>query len=1329
MKHHQRNKTCGLGQGMFFIAILFSFLFGACAEPLSLADFIKENTSTAKVVNYDIHLNSRKIANTNRTGFKETYDLSGRRTLVFFIAPGLDTIGNKLPKNIELELSIYNPQGYNLLLEPDYRVYNLEDDKYPVYPYNGVNEAKDDKNPRRSVEAIQTSASTALLKISHAVIGERYDIKLNISMADGSRVFDAYTNIPSIVFNTPLRGPRTLELHAKKDPNLGWYPYAHWRIEQLEKDHPGISRITLLFQEERASADWILARFIYEKIGDGDDNKVWKFLSADSNIGTIARELDILNRGSNENFDQFEVRFPMEMDTEYIQDIITALGSGGGRLVNTISALLSPYKSYNFVVTVQDQSGLTAQAGFDDGMTADETTILKSLRVRDNRTGRQINEGFYFPGFVNYSMEVPFDTESILIEYEKSSDYPEQEISKGGSIISGPMLFPITAGSALECTFTVRYENDEVDYQLNITRLRPDRDSKLADIKVDAPSITPIIRPAFNSQISGTYMVNVQSSDDKVQLNALLPEMDENDPAYAFFYHPVTNPRPKVPSIVSLFNGSQELFTENPKNYTLDPAGTFKMVDGKWTLSLKPGPNPFTIKVQPEAGPVTTYSVTIDRAPATNDTSADLKDLKITAPSNPDIAVPLAPNFDGRIASYEVNVSNAYSSVVIAAEVLDNTATVTSIIDFRESNTLPITKTGATYSANLTGLEQGGSYPVTIRVASPKNSRDYNVLVNRMLPDVGGITLVEWDGSVALSWAPVSSGSGVSGTSTYEVYYHTDHISNPDNIIGTAKKWSPVAGSTSTTVTGLVNNMTYHFWLRAMRGTVPGEWNSQLITAVPKSGNDALVGIAVSGGTPIAPLNFAPETLNYTNSPIIVPFAGTESITITGTRGESHQSLAYNPSDGTIALNPGESKDVQITVTSHDGRNTKQYTFRVHRMLPGPQWSPSYPLEAPGAVALQWERPPAPSNGTISYDVYYHTVSTAPPSPPNNTPGAGTYLSTSATSLPAITGLNNGQQYYFWVRGVIGGIPGEWSAVGTAMPKSNIASLSGIAVNGTSILINNVNDYSVTVDSDVSSVTVIIDKGDKDQWINYNLLGGGSGAKTTPSPSLTQDEYIITLNAGTSSLLNIALFSQNNGNSHNYTVMVNRRPVAPGLTVVAKNPSVNLSWGSSAGATAYELYYSRTDAPVSLTVGQTGAPAGTTAFSPYISGTGASIPNLNSQQRYYFYLRAKATGNLVGGTIYSEWETISVIPYSDLAVLKEMSPASGTISPPLNTASDDKYYLTGVSSDVTWPGDITITADHGGTWTSELTSNPEQLSITVTSLDGSATKTYTIYPQ
>lgn len=1061
-------------------------------------------------------------------------------------------------------------------------------------------------------------------------------------MSDGSRVFETFTIIPSIVFNTLLNGPRNLSLYAFNTPektgiaNGEYYPFARWDVPQLEEAHPGINKITLVFQEQRDNADWITARFVYEAVDEFGVQK-WVLNHTNSDKGDVVSELYVFPLGPVDTFRRFEVRFPMTIVSDYVADFGAGISiNSDGRLLSkgknpeTEKEIDSAFSAYNFIITLEDQYGLIAQSGFDDGPLANETTILDSVIVKDLSGGAVINEGFYIPGFVNYTMDIPYDISSVLIEYVKNPDYPDQLVE----FASGSNLFDIPQGNTRNINFTVAYGNDDpTGYVLTITRLSPVRDSRLESIYAEIPAGRYDTLPAFIPDNSGnTYAIYLPSQINSITLNALLPQMRPGDPGYGTPMYPEGTLIPSIVGIDGYQNGNP------PRD------GSYKRVHGRWTLPLDFGSNLFHIVVTPEAGLATTYTVTAIRAHQSSNDTADLAGLAITGNSSG--SVPLMPSvFDGRKQeSYTANVPHADTGVTISATVYNTRARVTNVRTPGIADGLEVVKNGNTFQANLTGLEAGGSYPVTITVVGPDGAsrRDYHVLVNRMLPVPVPLSTKEQDRAIVVSWNPVALAAGLPGTVGYELYFHTAAISSPAQITAAAVKWpgtpSVEDGARTARITGLENAQRYYFWLRAMNGTIPGEWRSIGADTViqPRSSNPNLASAALTGGNITSPV-FAPSVTVYT---VIIPcFPG--SLTITGSKGEPNQTLT--PVSGSITLAPdaGDSETGIIGVQAHDPLvSRKDYQFTVHRRLPPPEWGAH--SETNNQVTLNWN----PVAGASLYDLRYHTAAISGPAlieqeaVPLDAPVTGTSC--------VISGLDNARTYYFWVRARITGVPvvesvpGEWSQVKTAMPKSNDTTLSNISVAGGPPLIPlnfnpAVKNYSIIIPSVPGSFNVTGSKAEPNQQIGFAVSGG----MVPPLPGgSTLITFTVTAHDGTNS-------------SPPYTVRVDRmlggpQWAAPPVEGVGK---VTLSWNTVASGgplPVYETYYN---------TGNTPPPAppavidsGDTKWMRGISGTAVEVDGLTNGTRYYFWVRA------VAGTVPGEWSAVeSAMPKNNNARLALLS--------------------------------------------------------------------------
>ncbi|MCL1836473.1 MAG: cadherin-like beta sandwich domain-containing protein [Treponema sp.] len=1299
MKHLTSRKSAWAG------IISIALLYVACSDTFTIADFIKENTSTAAVINSEIHPNSRMIKDSEgfeRLGFKESYNaVLNKVNHVFYIEPGFPA-DYETPRTIELDIGMVNPQGYTLNLVPDFRVY--DPDGRQVFPNNESVRWENDPNIRRSVTVVQTSETTALLEIFHGIIGELYDIQLDVSMGDGSRIFESFTDIPPIVFNTMLTGPRNLGLYAKPEsdnPDI-WYPYAQWDITQLDYDqldyaHPGINKITLLFQEEIENAEPVSANFTYERFEESGE-KVWRLTSA-SGFGDLVSTLRIMEPDPRDfSFTRFEVRFPMPIIDDFVKDIKADINELEPQFINPVTfelqsrgkdndtkkeLVISAYSAYNYTVKIYDQYGLDATAGFNSGPLANETTILKDLVVRDLLTKAVINEGFYVPGFVNYSMDIPYDIGTVEVLFELSDDFPGQVV-----VFSDTKRdFDVPQGGKRHINFTVSYGNDDpTPYVLTVTRLSPARDSTVANIYAATSAGIFNTMPAFERRNTGqAYTIYVPSTVNEIILYAELPEMDPEDEGYNSTLWPQGT---KIPSIVSLDVNSQIRETENDR-----VNGSFKRVDGKWTLPLSPATssNMFTIIVQPEAGPSSNYTVMVVRAPQTSDPFADLSGIRVTANNN---AVALSPDFSGRdTESYTANVSNYFGpNVTVTAAVRDSRARVTNIRTPGIADSLPILVSGNEYSANLSGLLAGGSYPVTITVVAPDgvSRRDYHVLVNRMLPASNGlgISWVEKHREIELRWDPVSLGAGVPGSVSYELYYHTEDIGNLDNITSTAAKWQgspvPQAGKVFTAVQGLVNARRYYFWLRAMNGNVPGEWLPIGTDTViqPRSNNAYLSSLSVSDADIFSPA-FA---WNQGAFAAVVPSnVGTVTVSAAGMEagtdatGEVYPIITYSAADtpagtgnasGPINLPGG--RDVIVRVQAHDTAvAARNYSLTIHNRLPAPSWA-AIPLqkgkETNNQVTLNWN----PVSGAGYYEVYYHTELI------NNPAGVileaqrftGTFTGTSC-----IISLENAVQHYFWVRAVQTGIPllteirGELSDALPGMAKSDIAVLSNITISG-GIPIEpfafspaQFSYTDVIVPSSVNRITIAGIRGEPNQTLRYP-----DGGYMEPGP-------------GGSGTIKISVESHDELNTNEYSVTVNQMLPGPEWSAAPLEApgqaTLNWGWGEfvppSGPAIRYEVYYQRRNTPPAspppriITINDSNNIRG---YVNNISGNTLPVSGLDNGQYYYFWVRAVING------VYGEWSDVaSAVPKNNVADFITIGVSGYSLSPSFGASPTDSYWV------------------------------------------------------
>ncbi|AEF80377.1 cadherin-like beta sandwich domain-containing protein [Leadbettera azotonutricia] len=1342
-------KSPGLVAPVFiygFLLIAFATAFLASCNNMAITDFVEQNTNVARAVMWDIRDSSKTMpdgAGSKRTAFKRTWNEKEQEdTLVFYIDPTL--VGdNKIPipnllkpADIELDVALLNPQGYDLVIVPEFTVDN---------PLNTI-------NGQRSVTAEQTGKQTALVKINHALIGERYRIKLHITMADGSRVFETFTSLPPIVFNTVLSSPLNLEIYAFNN-NSGsiWYPYAQWEISQLSNAHPGISKLTLVFQEQQDNADWITAEYTYER-DEASGNTKWVLTKIEGGTAGDMVSTLIDNSQPLESFLRLRGAFPMPIANAYLPDLAPPASGGWreetGKLLSkgkdiNGKEISSAFSTYNFIVTLVDEYGLSAQASFDDGPLANETTILESLRLFDytNNTDVELSAFKYTKGFVNYSLEVPYDVRTIRLSYEKNIDYPEQVVFYKSAIPGPP--FDLDYGVTTNIVFEVSFGTDAPSiYNIAVSRLSPSRDSYLDSLYLIDEPLGPRYdtMPSFKFDDSDTtYMIYVPSTVEYINLKALLPNIPEGEEGY-------TAANPKVPSRLSV-----QFLKNDLVNF---PEGE-KKTDGDWEhIPIGYNENIFHINVRPEMGLVNTYNLMVVRAPSSNDTSADLTNLTVSG-------IILSPTFgaEPKRESYTADVPYGTNSVTVAAAVQTETpgAAVVNVnvkkIGIPDS--LPITVSGALkniYSAVL-NLTAGESYPVTITVANGLARKDYHVLVNAMPSTPVISSAAPGVGQVRLNWTESTAASN------YEVYY-----SSTANFAQAARVGGDLpASARAYTVTGLANHQTWYFWVRSKKGSILGA-PSTVVNAMPRSDNKVLTNITVAdadgNGYPLDK-TFASGIVDYS---LIVPWSA-GAITITGAKGESNQALEFSGGTGGVqtgsrynfTLEPGATAPVTVTVKADyvniPGADAASYTTTYRVTVTRRPGTPAgfSALPEDGEAFLQWNSAP----GASSYAVYYRKgvagnpvqlILTGTEPHDETSPHIETVSEAAGEVTCTVKGLTNAttsdsSAYYFWVQAVKEDLAGAMSEAVSAVPRSKSVMLAGITPDGESLspaFEAALQAYTVTIlDPLKPSVDLNVAQlpGQESRQLISAVISGGTLS------ILSSNKYTVSLNPGSSAAVIFTVRSNEGSDVMEYKVTVNRKPATvTEFSAVKGNRRAVLTWNVSAGASGYDVFSGTADTAGSV-LPVTGTGPRIESLTTSGSAVTCIVSGLTNTATYYFRVRAKAetfAGTIRGNMGLSSGE---IKPLSNVYELTNLVPSAGSLSPAFNPDTLD--YTVVVPSGT---ASVTIAAFRDAAEAASVTPSASQtitlvsgdapgnnssgkVSFMVTAQDGSNNRTYTVSVQ
>ena len=379
-----------------------------------------------------------------------------------------------------------------------------------------------------------------------------------------------------------------------------------------------------------------------------------------------------------------------------------------------------------------------------------------------------------------------------------------------------------------------------------------------------------------------------------------------------------------------------------------------------------------------------------------------------------------------------------------------------------------------------------------------------------------------------------------------------------------------------------------------------------------------LINVTANGaktGDALAVYSFNSTTNQWT-------FAGTEVVDANGNVAPTinHLSL-WGVFKSTAALPPA--RPAGLTVTGGDGQVTATWT--------------------------------APATGATAYNIYYSTLTGV-------TKTNGTKL-TNAVSPQVITGLTNGTVYYFVVTALNATGESTESSEKSATPSATLqppGSPTGVVLTSTA--------------ADAVTVTWNVVSGAASYNVYYSQstpLTIGAGTNGTKVPSTTSPLSLTGLTSGATyyflvTAVNAAGESGAQTNPKSITLSAAPQPPASptGVSAVAGDSQVTVSWTASTGATSYNIYYA-TAAGVTKISGT----KFTNAASPQV------IATLANGTPYYFVVTAvNANGESVTSSERSATPAAAPqLPGSPNGVVVT-SPAAGQANISWNAATGATSY-------------------------------------------------------
>ena len=477
----------------------------------------------------------------------------------------------------------------------------------------------------------------------------------------------------------------------------------------------------------------------------------------------------------------------------------------------------------------------------------------------------------------------------------------------------------------------------------------------------------------------------------------------------------------------------------------------------------------------------------------------------------------------------------------------------------------------------ITGLENGTTYFVWIKSKNIIGTSGFSPEASAAPSAFAALPVTPAAPSVTAGSRQLSINWPESeGALAYEVWSSTTN-----NPASAEKHGADVSGGTSVTLTtGLENDTTYFFWIRAKNN------------------------IGISGFSPYTsgtPSEFVVPPVTPQTAPAVT--AGIEQLTVSWQAVEG--AVVYEIWVGTTvdlqaAIKHGNDVSGLSTVITDLNNGTTYYVWiRAKNDIGESDFSPAE-NGTPQVFAIPPQAPSAPSitigngqlsitwdavNGAATYEVWISTANNFA-----NVTQHGTDITASLSTT--IGGLNNGTTYYVWLKAKNEFGTSDFSSVATGKPISNITTPSLTAGNG-QIIVN----------------WTAIDGADQ-----YEIF---YGTGINPPQNAAQTINAPATSATITGLVNGTTYNVwiRGRNSTGTGIMGNSVSAVPignmgAVTINAGNEQLLLNWVSVAGADEYEVFYSTVNSiPASL--------------SQIVSTTTATLNGLSNGTTYFVWVRGR----------------------------------------------------------------------------------------------------------